>query len=107
MRRNIKKPRSPLAIIKQSFLILEVKAKAGDVEAQYQLGEMYFNGFILRPNRGQACKWLQLAIKNGYPKAQAMLDKVNKKKNSSRVVLSEAEKDKEAETAPLFVNLSH
>lgn len=79
MKRNTKKSRSALDIIRQSFLILIVKAKAGDVEAQYQLGEMYFNGFLLGPNREQARKWLELAVKNGHPKAQAMLEIVNKR----------------------------
>lgn len=65
-----------------SFKILEVSAQDGDVEAQYKLGEMYYYGFLNRPNLAQARKWLQLAADQGNQKAQGLLDSMRKKKQA-------------------------
>lgn len=57
------------------------KAKAGNPEAQFELGGMYFQGqvgspshmLIGEPDYKQACKWLRLAADQGHVEAQNSL----------------------------------
>lgn len=50
---------------RQAFLRLEPVAKAGNKEAQYALGYMYYNGQGVVEDHQQAYKWLQLAAEQG------------------------------------------
>lgn len=50
---------------RQAFLRLEPVAKAGNKEAQYALGYMYYNGQGVVEDQQQAYKWLQLAAAQG------------------------------------------
>ncbi|ALN73436.1 tetratricopeptide repeat protein [Aureimonas sp. AU20] len=45
----------------------------GDAQAQFELGRMLLAGEGGRPNPPQAARWLQLAAKKGYAKAEALL----------------------------------
>ena len=45
----------------------------GDAQAQFELGRMLLAGEGGRPNPRQAARWLQLAAKKGYAKAEALL----------------------------------
>jgi TPR repeat protein len=45
----------------------------GDLEAQYQVGRMYFRGQGVPKNGLQAARWLQLAADRGHRGAQALL----------------------------------
>ena len=51
---------------RQAFLRLEPVAKAGNKEAQYALGYMYYNGQGVVEDQQQAYKWLQLAAEQGH-----------------------------------------
>lgn len=52
---------------------LETKAKAGDTEAQYQLGNKYMHGTGVPQDYLQASEWLRKAVKEDHPKAQLCL----------------------------------
>ena len=45
-------------------------AEAGDVDAQYNLGIMYDNGYGVPQDYAEAVKWYRLAAEQGYAKAQ-------------------------------------
>lgn len=50
---------------------LEAKAKDGDAEAQYELGEQFCCGFNGRKvNQAEGAKWFRLAAEQGHVKAQ-------------------------------------
>ena len=46
------------------------KAKAGDVEAQYQLGLMYFEGNGVDQSEKKGEFWIRKAAEQGHPRAQ-------------------------------------
>ena len=48
---------------------LEKKAEAGDAEAQYQLGEIYFEALKVKRDLAAARKWIEKAAAQKYPKA--------------------------------------
>ncbi len=50
---------------RQAFLRLEPVAKAGNMDAQYALGYMYYNGQGVVENQQKSLKWLQLAANQG------------------------------------------
>ena len=49
------------------------KAKNGDMEAQYKLGECYSTGYDVKQNYEETVKWYTKAAKQEYPFAQLML----------------------------------
>jgi TPR repeat protein len=48
-------------------------AKQGDVDAQYNLGRMYDNGYGVPQDYKTAVKWFRLAVEQGYAVAQFSL----------------------------------
>ena len=46
------------------------KAAAGDAEAQFALGLMYYDGERVEKNAEEATEWWRMAAENGYAKAQ-------------------------------------
>ena len=48
-------------------------AKQNDPDAQYKLGECYFDGFGVTPKKAEAVKWFRKAAKQGSRKAQTKL----------------------------------
>lgn len=49
---------------------LEKRAKNGDIEAQYQTGNGYFDGYVVKKDNNTAAKWYQLAMKQGHEEAK-------------------------------------
>jgi TPR repeat protein len=49
---------------------LEKRAKNGDAEAQYQTGNGYFDGYVVKKDNNTAAKWYQLAMKQGHEAAK-------------------------------------
>ena len=49
---------------------LRVKANAGDAEAQWALGAMYYDGFLLLQDYGQGVAWYRKAAEQGHAEAQ-------------------------------------
>ena len=49
---------------------LEKRAKNGDSEAQYQTGNGYFDGYVVKKDNNTAAKWYQLAMKQGHEAAK-------------------------------------
>ncbi len=54
----------------ESFKQLEVRAKQGDVDAQYELGSMYHKGERVLKDFQKALKWFKKAASGGHPAAQ-------------------------------------
>jgi TPR repeat protein len=54
---------------RDKFTALEQQARAGDVEAQYEIGMMYLKGRGVEKEQEQAYVWLGKAAKQGYEKA--------------------------------------
>lgn len=52
---------------------LLAKAKAGDAQAQYRLGKMYYDGDDVSQNYPQAALWFRRAAEQGNPDAEYML----------------------------------
>jgi hypothetical protein len=48
-------------------------ARAGNAQAQFNLGLMYHGGLGSGVNESEAVKWYQKSAENGYPKAQEFL----------------------------------
>lgn len=46
------------------------RAKSGDAEAQYSLGNCYFYGFGIAKDQREAVKWLRKSAEQGYTPAQ-------------------------------------
>lgn len=57
----------------ESFDRLIEKANAGDVTAQYRLGEIYDNGVGVPQDYKEAAKWYRIAAEKGHAKAQYRL----------------------------------
>jgi uncharacterized protein len=49
---------------------LRSRADAGEAEAQYQLGSMYWEGKEIDQDRNEALKWYQRAAQHGHQAAQ-------------------------------------
>ncbi|MEE3478275.1 MAG: tetratricopeptide repeat protein, partial [Methanomethylophilus sp.] len=45
-------------------------ARKGVMEAQFNLGLIYFNGYDVKPDYGKALKWYTKAADQGMPEAQ-------------------------------------
>ena len=58
--------------------ILIQKAQQGDVQAQYDLGVAYDNGYGVKQSDSQAVYWLQRACENFNDKACEFLNKIKK-----------------------------
>ena len=58
---------------KTSFTILEELASKGDINAQYNLGAMYDNGYGVRRDYKKAFEWCEKAANQGYEVAQYVL----------------------------------
>ena len=50
--------------------LLEKRAKAGDAEAQFQAGNGYFDGYVVKKDNNTAAKWYNLAMKQGHEGAK-------------------------------------
>ena len=63
------------------------KAKGGDSNSQFKLGEMYFNGRGVKRNPVESLKWYTLAARQGNIRADELIDVVQevieKEKKSS------------------------
>ncbi|MDD5762714.1 MAG: tetratricopeptide repeat protein [bacterium] len=53
--------------------MLKKKAENGDPEAQYMLGNAYYDGCMLKRNNSEAVKWYRRAAEQGDPDAPIML----------------------------------
>lgn len=56
----------------ESFATFHNAARAGDAEAQYQLGSWYMDG-ALQSDRVAGVAWIQKAAEQGHPSAQYVL----------------------------------
>ncbi len=56
--------------LKAAFTIWEPLAERGDAAAQFNLGEMYYEGQGVEKDYGDAFKWFSKAAKQRYVKAQ-------------------------------------
>ena len=54
--------------------VLRPLAEQGDVEAQFNLGQMYRKGKGVLPDYIQATKWFRLAAKQGHASSRSILD---------------------------------
>ena len=52
-----------------SLWAVQQRARRGEKEAQYQLGEIYHYGWGVKVNRMEAERWLMAAAKQGHTKA--------------------------------------
>jgi TPR repeat protein len=61
-------------------LVKEMKASAkkGDAEAAFGLGNLFFNGKIIKKDNDEALKWFELAVKNGNNLAREQMGDVQK-----------------------------
>lgn len=59
-------------------------AQKGDVNAQYELGNMYFRGDSISKSYKKARFWLEKASKQNHVKAKELLEKLTKKEVSDR-----------------------
>ena len=55
---------------KTALSIFEDLAKKGDIEAQYNLGVMYYNGYGVRQDYKKAIEWYEKAATQGIADAQ-------------------------------------
>ncbi len=58
---------------KTAFTIFEDLASKGDIEAQYNLGFMYYNGEGVRQDYKKAFEWYEKAATQGFAEAQSNL----------------------------------
>ena len=56
--------------LKTAFIIFEELAEKGDIEAQYNLGDMYRDGEGVRQDYKKAIYWYEKAANQGYAPAQ-------------------------------------
>ena len=61
---------------KTALSIFEDLAKKGDIEAQYNLGVMYYNGYGVKQDYKKAIEWYEKSAIQGYAKAQYNLGAV-------------------------------
>ena len=60
---------------------LKASAKNGDGEAAFGLGNLFFNGLVIKEDYDEALKWYELAVDNGYKKAKEQMGDVQMKRN--------------------------
>ena len=58
---------------------LKASAKNGDGEAAFGLGNLFFNGQVIKEDYDEALKWYELAVDNGYKKAKEQMGDVQMK----------------------------
>ena len=58
---------------------LKASAKNGDGEAAFGLGNLFFNGKVIKEDYDEALKWYELAANNGYKKAKELMGDVQMK----------------------------
>jgi len=58
---------------------LKARAEAGDSEAQFMLGKLYYYGFGIGRNYMEAIKWLRAAAGQGHASAQFLLGEAYEK----------------------------
>ena len=58
------------------LLLIEVQARTGNAEAQFQLGQLYFGDETVKPDPDEAMKWLRRAASQGHPDAQFQLGRM-------------------------------
>lgn len=58
---------------------LKASAKNGDGEAAFGLGNLFFNGLVIKEDYDEALKWYELAVDNGYKKAKEQMGDVQMK----------------------------
>ena len=75
-----------------AFSILTPFAEAGDADAQYMLGKMYYNGKGVDKDDAEAEKWYRLASEQGYAAAQYGLGRMYKSGNGVEKDITEAVK---------------
>ncbi len=63
-------PSEKEAVLESDLRCLESTAKAGDAEAQYQLGISFLSGSRVPASEPQAVQWFQRAAEQGHAKAQ-------------------------------------
>lgn len=68
---------------RSAFTQLQRPAKAGDPNAQYALGYMYYNGQGTVANPAKARYWFQQAAHKGQPKAKKALQMMGQSNNGS------------------------
>lgn len=56
-----------------SFASLCKAAEQGDIDAQYELGNCYYNGNGVSEDKAEAVKWYYKAANRGYARAQYSL----------------------------------
>lgn len=56
-----------------SFASLRKAAEQGDIDAQYKLGNCYYNGNGVSEDKAEAVKWYRKAAEQGNAKAQCKL----------------------------------
>lgn len=67
-------------------------AKAGNVEAQLEMGILYEYGFFMKDNRPPALAWYMLAAENGNEKAAKLADKLRAKMTPAEIQQAETQK---------------
>lgn len=58
---------------KNDFSLVEIKAEAGDREAQYKLAQYYMEGYGVEKDMRKAMFWLDRSARNGFRSAQIAL----------------------------------
>ena len=71
---------------------LTIKAEGGAIDAQYDLGKLYFDGTGAPKNYTEAFKWLNKAAAQGHAKACLDLSKMILKQQGNKLDLDEARK---------------
>ncbi|EIJ42515.1 Sel1 repeat protein [Beggiatoa alba B18LD] len=59
-----------------AFNWLEKAAKGGHVEAQYQIGQLFYIGKGVKQDHDKALEWFKSAAQQGHPQAQFMLENI-------------------------------
>jgi TPR repeat protein len=67
-------------------------ARAGDPEAQYEVGIMYLKGQGVDQNRENAIEWLKAAAASGYPLAEGKLSRIEEQEVKFEELKEQADK---------------
>ncbi len=67
-------------------------AKAGEADAQYELGIMYLKGQGVEQDRDKAVKWLQAAAKSGYSLADVKLTRIEEQEAKFKQLRNSADR---------------
>ena len=72
-RRDTKQSTDQISVTPSRVERLQRRAEQGDAEAQYTLGEMYYDGSVVSQNYAEAAKWTRKAAEQGHAEAQYFL----------------------------------